>query len=67
MERRADARIGVRADDEEPPDAEAGQDRLEGGRLEGVAVVLVDVWLGVVRPELGTICQASLPARTRSP
>ena len=47
VERRADARIGLRARDDESPDSEARQHGLEGGVLEGVAVVLLDERLGV--------------------
>ena len=53
VERRADARVGLRADDDESPDPEARQHDLEGGVLEGVAVVLLDERLGVARSQLG--------------
>ena len=53
VERRADARVGLRADDDEPPDSEVRQHGLEGGVLEGVAVALLDERLGVVRAQLG--------------
>ena len=63
MERRADARVGLRADDEEPPDAEARQHGLERGVLEGVAVALLDERLGVVRGQLGDDLPAVAPLR----
>jgi hypothetical protein len=53
VERRADALVGLRADNHESPDPEAGQDGLEGGVLEGVAVVLLDERLVVLRSQLG--------------
>ena len=54
VERRADARIGLRAGDDEPPDApRPDRTALEGGALEGVAVVLLDERLGVARSQLG--------------
>ena len=53
VERRADARVGLRADDDEPPDSQARQHGLQGGVLEGVAVVLLDQRLGVVRSQFG--------------
>jgi hypothetical protein len=53
VQRRADAHIGLRADDDEPPDAQAGQHRLELRVLERVAVALLDERLGRVRVELG--------------
>jgi hypothetical protein len=53
VERRADARIGLCADDDESPDSEARQHGLQGGVLEGVAVVLLDERLGVARSQLG--------------
>ena len=46
MERRADAGAGLRADDDEPADAEARQHGLELGVLERVAVALFDERLG---------------------
>src|SRR5207247_8229545 len=49
----ADARIGLRTDDDEPPDAEAREHSLEGGVLERVAVVLLDERLGVARIQFG--------------
>ena len=53
VQRRADARIGLSADDDEAPDSEARQHRLQGGVLEGVAVALRDERLGVARSQLG--------------
>src|SRR3954466_3798874 len=52
VERRADARIGLRSDDDEPPDTEAGEDCLEVRVLEGVAVALLDERLGLLWLEL---------------
>jgi hypothetical protein len=49
VERRADARIGLGADNDESPDSEARQHPLQGGVLEGVAVVLLDERLRVAR------------------
>jgi hypothetical protein len=46
-------RIGLCADDDESPDFEARQHGLEGGVLEGVAVVLLDERLRVARSQLG--------------
>jgi hypothetical protein len=60
VERRADARIGLRADDDESPDPEARQHGLEGRFLE-VAVGLLDERLGVSGLDSGTSSQASLP------
>ncbi len=53
VQRRADARIGLCASDDEPPDFEARQHGLEGGVLEGVAVALIDERLGVARSQFG--------------
>src|SRR6266702_6774520 len=53
VERRADARVGLCADDDESPDTEVRQYGLEGGVLEGVAVVLLDERLGVARSQFG--------------
>ena len=53
MEGRADAGIGLRTDNEEPPDSEPRQHRFEGGVLEGVAVLLIDVRLGVEWRQFG--------------
>ena len=53
VERGADARVGLRADDHESSDAEARQHRLERGVLEGVAVALLDQRLGRARRQLG--------------
>ena len=61
VERRADARIRLGADDDEAPDPEPRQDGLERGVLERVAVVLLDERLGVARVSSGTIRQPSLP------
>ena len=61
VQRRADARVGLRAGDDEPPDAEAGQDGLEVGVLERVAVALLDERLGSSGASSGTICHSSLP------
>ena len=63
VERRADARIGLRADDDEPPDSEARQHGLERGVLEGVAVVLLDERLGVARRQLGDDPPLVAPSR----
>src|SRR5947209_12013322 len=52
VEGRADARIGVCACDNKSPDAEFRQHGFEGGEFEGVAVTLLDQWLGVVRSQL---------------
>ncbi len=49
MARRANAPIGLCADDDESPDSKARQHGLESGVLEGVAVVLLDKRLGVGR------------------
>ena len=53
VERRADARVGLRADDDEPPDPESCEQRLEVGLLEGVTVHLLDERLGSSRSQLG--------------
>jgi hypothetical protein len=53
VERRADARIGLGPDDDESPDSEPGEHRLEGRVLERVAVALLDERLGVSRSQLG--------------
>ena len=53
VQRRADARVGLCADDDESPDSEIRQHRLEVGVFERVAVVLLDKRLGVVRGQLG--------------
>ena len=53
VERRADARIGLCADDDESSDTEARQHGLEGRVLEGVAVALLDERLCVARNQLG--------------
>ena len=64
---RADAGVGLRAGDDEPPDAALGEHRLELGVLEGVAVALVHERL--VRrtaASSGTYCHASLPSASSS-
>ena len=48
----ADARVGLRADDQEPTDTQAREHGLEGGVFEGVAVTLLDERLGVARIQL---------------
>jgi len=53
VQRGADARVGLGADDDESPDSEARQHGLEGGVLEGVTVVLLDERLGIARSQLG--------------
>ena len=53
MDGRADARIGLCANDYESPDAEVGQHCLEGGVLRGVAEVLLDERFGIARTKLG--------------
>ena len=64
VERRADARIGLCADDDESSDSETRQHVLEGGVLEGVAVVLLDERLGVVRSSArGRSASRRSPAR----
>src|SRR6266513_3922275 len=49
----ADAHVRLGADHDEPADAETRQHRLEGGVLEGVAVVLLDERLGLPRTQFG--------------
>jgi hypothetical protein len=63
VERRSDARVGLCADDDESPDAEARQHGLEGGVVEGVVVVLLDERLGVARGQLGDDLPVVAPAR----
>ena len=63
VERRAHARVGLGADDDEAPDAEARQHGLEGGVLEGVAVALGDQRLGVVGRQLGDDPPGVAPGR----
>ncbi|KQP27932.1 hypothetical protein ASF38_03720 [Aeromicrobium sp. Leaf272] len=53
VQRGADARIGLGAGDDDSPRAAFGQDRLELGGLEGVAVVLVHHRLAGTWLELG--------------
>src|SRR5205807_5773860 len=43
VERRTDALFSLRADDDEPPDAETGKLRIERRFLERVGIALVDV------------------------
>ena len=52
VECRADAGVGLGADDDEAPHAEARQHGLEGGGLEGIAIVLLDQRLAVARRQL---------------
>jgi hypothetical protein len=49
----ADAFIGLCSGHDESPDSKVRQHSLEGRVLEGVAVVLLDEGLGVVRSQLG--------------
>jgi len=63
MQRRADARVGLCTGDDEPPDSEARQHRLERGVLEGVAVVLLNKRLAVIRRQLSDDLPAVAPAR----
>src|SRR5437773_1897453 len=49
VERRADARICLRADHDEPSDSKPRQDGFQSCVLEGVAVVLLDERLGLAR------------------
>jgi hypothetical protein len=53
VERRADARIGLRTDHDEPCHPEGRENLLETRVLERVAPVLLDERLGVVRRQLG--------------
>jgi hypothetical protein len=53
MQRRADAPIGLCADDDQSPDTEAGQHGLKGGVFKRVAVVLLDQRLCIARSQLG--------------
>jgi hypothetical protein len=53
VERRADTRIGLGADDDKPADSEIRQHGLEVRVLEGVTVGLLDERLGVIRHQLG--------------
>src|SRR6185312_5024827 len=53
VQRRADARIGLCAGHDEPPDPEARQHGLEGGVLKGVAVALLHQRLGIARSQFG--------------
>jgi glycerate kinase len=52
VQRRPDARVGLRPGHQQPPDLEAGQHLLEPGVLEGVAVGLLDRRLARVRRQL---------------
>jgi hypothetical protein len=63
VQRRADARVSLCTDDDESADLEAGQYGLEGGVLEGVAVVLLDERLGVVRRQLRDDLPGVAPSR----
>jgi hypothetical protein len=63
VERRADALVGLRADDHKSPDPEARQDGLEAGALEGVPVVLFDERLVVLRGQLGDDPPRGTPPR----
>ena len=60
MQGRTDAGIGLRARDDEPADPSLGEQRLEVGALERVAVALVHHRLGGSGLELGN----ELPARS---
>ena len=53
VQRRADARVGLRAGNDEPPDAEALELGREGRVLERVAVLLVDDRLVLAGSKLG--------------
>ena len=59
------------ADDDESPDTEARQHGLEGGVLEGVAVVLLDERLGVARSQFGDdlpiVASLASPRRSAGP
>src|ERR671913_1764790 len=61
VERRTDTGIRLGADDDQSAHTEPGQDRLEPGRLERVAVVLLDMWLGVIGIQLGNDLPAVTP------
>jgi hypothetical protein len=63
VERRADARIGLGADDNESPNTEARQHGLKGGVLEGIALVLLDERLGAARSQLRDDPPAVAPPR----
>jgi hypothetical protein len=52
VDRRADASIGLCANDDELPDTEAQQHGLKGSVLEGVTVVLFEKRFGVARYQL---------------
>ena len=53
VQRRADTRIGLGADDDEAPDPEVRERGLQGGVLEGVTVALFDERLRLTRPQFG--------------
>ena len=63
MQRRANAPIGLRADDDQSPDTETGQHGLKRGVLEGVAVVLLDQRLCIARSQLGDDLPGVAPPR----
>ena len=52
MQRRADAPIGLRADDNHSPDPEAGQHGVKRGVLERIAIALLDQRLCLARSQL---------------
>jgi uncharacterized protein len=52
VQRRPDARVGLRPGDDKVPDPAVGEDLLKPGVLERVAVVLVDERLAIVAGEL---------------
>ena len=52
MQRRAHAFVRLRADDDEAPDREVGEDGLERRLLERVRIPLGDERLALVRPQL---------------
>ena len=53
VQRRAHAFVRLRADDDEAPDGEVGEDGLERRLLERVRIPLRDEWLALVRAQLG--------------
>lgn len=61
VQRTAHARIGFRADDDQPADAALGQRLIQRGRFERVSVGLLDDGFAVGGESSGTICQPSLP------
>jgi len=62
---RADAGIGLCTDDEESSDSEARQHGFEVGILERIAVLLIDVRLGVDRSQFGDDLPRVAPYGTR--